>query len=199
METSRLFVALAVPREVQARLAAVQSDLRPQLPSATASWPRAEKLHLTLRFLGSVANENIAALKSVLDGVAAVTEPMRLTAEGVGCFPALHRPAFLWAGVAGDADRLEKLQRNVVEVTDPFAQTPAERSFAGHVTLARFKRLRAREVEQVMTFLRETARQDFGSWLADEVLLIRSELASTGSRYTTLAMFPFRGGISAVT
>src|SRR4030095_4791043 len=166
MESSRLFVALPVPDAVQSRLAAFQSDLRPHLPVAAASWTCTANLHLTLRFLGNVAKESIAALKCALEGVAAVTEPMRLTVEGVGCFPNPRRPAIWWAGVKGDAGQLEKLQRSVVEAAIPFAQTPAERNFAGHVTLARFKRLRPRDVKWVMTFLRESASQQFGSWQA---------------------------------
>ena len=199
MESSRLFVALPVPDAVQARLATLQTDLRPRLPSRAASWTRAENLHLTLRFLGSVANESIAALKLALHAVSAGTKPMRLAAQGVGCFPDLRRPAILWSGVKGDAGQLEKLQRSVVEAAIPFAQTPAERNFTGHVALARFRRLRPRDVERLKTFLSEVARQRLGSWQADEFLLIRSELAPGGSRYTTLAKFAFRGGISDAT
>ena len=189
-------MALPVPDAVKVRLATFQTELRPHLPSRAASWTRAENLHLTLRFLGNVANESIAALKSALDGVAVATKSIRLTAEGVGCFPTLRQPAVLWAGVAFETDRLEKLRRNIVEVTDPFAQARAERDFAGHVTLARFKRLRPRDVEQVMAFRRETARQILGSWSADDVHLIRSELTPGGSRYTTLGRFALRGGNS---
>jgi 2'-5' RNA ligase len=48
-------------------------------------------------------------------------------------------------------------------------------------------------VEQLAHFLEAAARRCFGSWTADQIELIRSELSSTGSRYTTLARFPFDG------
>ena len=53
-EQYRLFVAVAVPDDVKAKMEAAQADLRRVLPDRNVRWARREQFHLTLRFLGDV-------------------------------------------------------------------------------------------------------------------------------------------------
>src|SRR5262245_61664854 len=163
-ETSRLFVALTIPDAIKARLAELQANLRSRLPAASASWPRAENLHLTLRFLGNVARDRIDTLRIALDEVARNTVPIALAAEDVGCFPNVRRPRVLWAGVRAEGGQLENLHRRVADATASFTREPAEGNFVGHVTLARFKQIRRPETEVIARFLRAAGGRRFGAW-----------------------------------
>jgi 2'-5' RNA ligase len=48
----RCFVAVDLPDDVRAAVAAVQTDARAAAPRADVAWVDPAKLHLTLKFLG---------------------------------------------------------------------------------------------------------------------------------------------------
>lgn len=190
----RLFVALALPEEVKARLADVQAELRCLLPASSASWTRPENFHLTIRFLGKVTKARCEALAGTLAAAAAIHRPLELTAEQLGCFPNVRRPHVVWAGVHDDGKQLERLQQDVNNATAPFTAEPLGKKFAGHITLARIKRLRQVELKHMDDFIASNATRGFGQWRSVKLLLMRSEPMPGGSRYTPLAKLPFSPG-----
>src|SRR5881628_1816488 len=99
----RLFVAIAVPEEIKARLAALQRKWRERLGRSSVSWTRPEDFHLTLRFLGDVSSNRLEELTSALAAAAAPQAPLTLTVAGLGCFPNSRRPRVLWAGIRDEA------------------------------------------------------------------------------------------------
>jgi 2'-5' RNA ligase len=189
----RLFVAIAVPEEIKARLAALQREWRERLGRSSVSWTRPENFHLTLRFLGDVSSNRLDELTGALSAAAAPRAPLNLTVAGLGCFPNSRRPRVLWAGIHDEAGELAELARRIVVATDSFSRLPAEERFAGHLTLARVRRLSGNSSSTIDGFIGETAALAVGSWRAEAVELIRSELHPAGSRYTTLERLSLAG------
>jgi len=183
----RLFVAFAVPPDVKARLAIVQEELRCSLSREAVSWTRLENTHLTLRFLGNVDVNQVEALSANLANAASGFGSLRLISERLGCFPDLRYPRVLWAGVHDAEDRLADLQRRVVQAAAEFTTEPPEKSFTGHITLARIKRIKRPQAEAIAAFVNGAAVRQFGEWTADRIELLRSELRPEGSRYTTIS------------
>jgi 2'-5' RNA ligase len=185
----RLFVALPAPAEVKSSLAAVQEELRAQLPPRAASWTRPGNIHLTLRFLGDMDASRIEALTAALANVTANFSPLPLVAERVGCFPDLRYPRIFWAWVhdADERERLAELHRRVVDATAGFTDAPAESRFVGHLTLARFKQIKRSHAETIAAFAHHATTRRFGQWTASAIALMRSEPSPGGSRYTCLA------------
>ncbi|HEY1402595.1 MAG TPA: 2'-5' RNA ligase family protein, partial [Pyrinomonadaceae bacterium] len=69
----RIFCAVELPEEVRARVAAHVTGLRAATqPSLKIGWERAEKLHLTLKFLGEIEAERVEALTRAADRAAGV-------------------------------------------------------------------------------------------------------------------------------
>jgi RNA 2',3'-cyclic 3'-phosphodiesterase len=186
----RLFVALPVPVEVKARLAAVQQEVRDLLSPGVASWIRPENTHLTLRFLGNVDVARIAALTASLSTSLKKHRQVHLVSEGLGCFPSLRHPRVLWAGVHDAADQLPGLQQRIVSATNAFTGEPAEERFVGHLTLARIKQIKRAQADTISSFVNASVHRGFGEWRADRVELMRSELSGGGCRYTCLAALP---------
>src|SRR4051794_40453033 len=90
-KTKRLFLALALPAPVRKELAALATSL------SGVTWTHPDQLHLTLRFLGDVAEEK---MERVIEHLASVrVEPFILPIEGVGAFPLKSPPRTLWVGV----------------------------------------------------------------------------------------------------
>ncbi len=81
----RLFVAVDLPEEALLLL----DPLLGAFPGAR--WANREQMHVTLRFLGSVAPDQVAELQQRLAGVA-TPEAFALSLNGVGVFPP-HRRA----------------------------------------------------------------------------------------------------------
>ena len=189
----RLFVAITLAEGIKSPLSALQREWRERLRHPSISWTRPENFHLTLRFLGDVPSNQLDDLTAALAGAVAPQAPMRLEVVGLGCFPNLRRPRILWAGVRDEAGELAELARRIVETTNSFSSKPAEERFTGHLTLARVGRVGGDGSSIIDRFIRETAVRSAGSWRVDSVELVRSELHTAGSRYTTLARLPMSG------
>ncbi len=183
-ERLRLFVALPLMAEVIANLARLQKELRPLAEGA--SWTAPEKIHLTLRFLGDVDVARLDDLQERLRTTCASQSSLNLRAAGVGHF----NGRVLWVGVRGELERLQSLADAAASACESIGAHEEERDFHPHLTLARIKRpLRDAEMNRALS---RRADADFGSWHAERVELIRSELASDGTRYTRLAEFSLR-------
>lgn len=127
----RLFAAIHVPDDIGEGLLSRQHGIQ------GARWRPLEAFHITLRFVGEVA-ENVAAdLDAELSTISA--EPMALSLEGVGCFgegPDIHA---VWAGVA-ENPALRHLARSCETAARRAGLKPETRNYNPHVTLAYLRR-----------------------------------------------------------
>ena len=133
----RAFVALNFPAELREGLWSAAAPLRAlDLP---VRWVAARNLHLTLKFLGEVAEERRDELAAALDVAVAGVRSLPVQVDGFGAFPDPRRPAVIWAGVASDP-ALELLQHGVERAFGPLGFPPEGRPFRPHVTLGRTRR-----------------------------------------------------------
>ncbi|RYD66877.1 MAG: RNA 2',3'-cyclic phosphodiesterase, partial [Verrucomicrobiaceae bacterium] len=100
----RLFVAINPPADVARRLA----ELDPGIDGLR--WATADRLHVTLCFLGNVAEDAHGRLVEALAAIAC--EPFPLRVKRCGCF-AKHGGLVLWAGLDDPSDALPLLHRKV--------------------------------------------------------------------------------------
>lgn len=125
----RLFIAVDFPVAVQRRLARLVAvpppGVRPTPPG---------QMHLTLHFLGDVAEERITALRTALGAVKAA--PFMIDLGGTGRFPPRGRPTVLWVGVAPNP-ALFGLHDRIATVLAAAGFVSDHRAFVPHVTLAR--------------------------------------------------------------
>lgn len=161
---SRMFVAVWPPPEVTEALA----ELR-EAGVEGLRWTASDRLHVTLRFLGEVCDEQVAAVGHALEPAVAGELPCR---AALGPATVRLGRTVLVVPVAG----LDPLGAAVTEATRAFGRAPEERPFAGHVTVARGlgrlpvpRRLAGRSVE--------------GEWVVTEVTLVRSRLGRGGPTY----------------
>ena len=175
----RLFVAVWPSEDV---VAAIEAFDRPTLEGMR--WTRSDQWHVTLRFLGSVTDDEVPALRSALGAVAASVAPREVTVGPVtGCFGR----SILFVPASG----LDDLAAATVTARAAMGEAPDERSFTGHFTLARSggRSRRSRGPD-----LRGFAGRPLAcSWLADELTLVRSRTDRTGATYEVLARWPFAG------
>jgi 2'-5' RNA ligase len=144
-------------------------------------------MHLTLMFLGSVPTEKIDALESALRGACAGSPPLTLIAEGIGAFPSVRSPRVIWTGLLGDVEPLQILQQRIHIATASFSQKVEDRPFHPHLTLGRVRENAKRHTRRIGEELQRVQQSSFGTWQANEVRLMRSQLSPKGSTYTILA------------
>jgi len=80
----RLFIAIALDRAIRERLGAVQSELRMIEPGIKPV--ETENIHLTLRFLGEVAEPKLPELSRAI-GAVQNYPAFKLDLQGLGAFP----------------------------------------------------------------------------------------------------------------
>lgn len=123
----RLFVGIGFPPQLKLRLSLLETGL------PGAKWVDPGNLHLTLRFIGEIAEDQAADVDEGLAHVRA--RPFTLQLAGTGVFGG-NRPHALWVGVERDpglALLRDKIEQALIRAGLP----PEPRKFAPHVTLAR--------------------------------------------------------------
>ncbi len=176
----RLFLALPVPAAVAEPLALLAGGI------PGARWQPAEKLHLTIRFIGDVDAGAMRRLEGALPPIPVPAFDLAL--GGMGLFPPRGAPRALWIGVAPpEPAELAKLHTYTGRVLARLGLPADRRAFAPHVTLAR---LRRSPIPAVMDFVARNALLRPPPFPATHLNLYSSVLARSGSRYRVEAAFP---------
>jgi RNA 2',3'-cyclic 3'-phosphodiesterase len=144
MKKIRTFIAIEVPEEIKAYLSDMCRDLAADIPAAAVRWVRPEAMHLTLRFLGDTAVEQLPQIGDALDVTTTGRRAFPLALDKLGCFPNPKRPRVIWAGITGALGQLEAV-RNALDRALEVSGWPAEtQAFQPHLTLGRVKDRQAR-------------------------------------------------------
>jgi RNA 2',3'-cyclic 3'-phosphodiesterase len=189
-ERFRLFVAITVPGAVRNEMVRVQRELQPLAPRGVVRWTKPEQFHLTLRFLGDVASNDVADLREAIRLVCSDKPVLHLYARGVGFFPNARSPRVIWVGAGDAANHLLELQKEIETAVCPFTTEQGSEHFVGHVTLGRFKHFNRPEIGELTATAKAMENRRFGHWTAREVEVVKSELSRTGTVYTRLAACP---------
>ena len=180
----RAFVAVLPPPESLAALAAAVASLRDANPGL--SWVPPERMHVTLAFLGDIADETASRVVDGLADAVRGTTPFALRIERGGAFPRPARANVLWAGLAGDLDALSSLARVTRRVARG-ARVEIERTpYRPHVTVARVRR-RGLDGGPLVAAL-DAVRGE--PWTVTETVLMRSHLGPKPS-YDVVGRAPF--------
>jgi 2'-5' RNA ligase len=186
-EIWRLFVALKLPRSMGRYLAAQQARMWEHLPGDHVRWVRPEGIHLTLRFLGSVAPEAVASVAADMQNVAGDHRGLRMQPSGLGCFGRPQHLKAIWVGLGGQEEDLSRLVRDLNDALGASGFPAVEHPFRAHLTLGRVRErsspaIRSALHGEVTRYLLPPAEAaDFTA-----VQLIRSHLGPGGARYEVL-------------
>lgn len=168
----RLFLALEPPDELRERLGEL-ADLA-QARCGGRRMPNAS-LHLTLAFLGNVAEERVPALSDWVRERPIPAGEWRLDAWG-----AFRRPGIVWVGGQTPDPALVRLHGSLWDGLASFGFNDRPGSFVPHITLLR----RAQRLET-----RDLPAVDL-TWPWQRLVLVRSFTRDDGARYETLACSP---------
>src|SRR5437867_8489484 len=137
MPPLRLFIAIETPPEIKPQIGAIRDRLKES--NAEVKWESDEKLHGTLKFLGSAEEELLPEIVSYIEGVGRENTHLFLKYGGVGCFPNRRAPRVIWVGMEDLKGNLNSLQQKIESILVPIGFEREKRSFHAHVTLGRVK------------------------------------------------------------
>jgi len=204
----RLFSAIDLGPAARDGIAAEQHRLAAAFPGASLRWVRPEHLHLTLVFMGEVADECVAPLVSAMQEKID-RRPFRFELGGFGVFPPRGAPRALWLGVQTGVENLVAVHQAIVSRCERLAVPLDPRPFHPHLTLARWRDRR----KPAFALRRSTERRPDKSERPLDlqssrdvvavvdvrmITLFHSRLSSEGPTYRVLAESPLSGVESAL-
>jgi 2'-5' RNA ligase len=189
MPSIRSFIAIDTAPEVKAAIIEVEEKLRSA--DAEVRWESIEKFHITLKFLGNVDETKLHSLENELEKVLSPFSELKMTYQGVGCFPNQHHPRVIWIGAENQDGTLSRIQETIEGVSESFGFQREERQFHPHITIGRVKG--PKNLKALVTEIGNTTFAPHSS-LVKEVLLMKSDLKPSGSVYTVVRRFPLKSG-----
>ena len=180
----RLFVAVDLPATAKDELGGAIERLRPSMPDA--KWVPRDNIHLTLSFLGEVAEGRVEAILEALTGAVSPLRRFEAALAGSGAFPTRRRARVLWVGLESDQDQLPALASAVAEGLEPLGFPREARAWTAHLTLARLRT--PGDVSGLLPIPIGAVRFDVA-----DVTVFRSKLARPAPRYEPVARVPIGG------
>lgn len=182
--TLRVFCAVELPADASARATDHINSLRQQFPNVPASWNRDGKFHLTLKFIGEIPKAQVERLSLAAQRATVNLSPFKVIVTGAGVFPKKGPPKVLWLGIDDPTGQLATLQARLDQECAREGLRKEERAFHPHLTIARLRKPQGARGLAI-------AHQEMGFAAVEvpvsELLVIRSELGSAGSKYTLIS------------
>jgi RNA 2',3'-cyclic 3'-phosphodiesterase len=187
----RLFIAVELDEAAKNAIAREQKRIAPAMRESrsTLKWVKRDQMHLTLVFLGEVAEERASIVVEAVERPLA-QRPFELAFGGLGTFPSQGAPRVLWLAILDGAKALVELQREMADRAAGCGIALESRPFSPHLTLGRWRESRPSD--------RRAALGSPGPSVVARVhveaaTLFHSRLSSSGSTHTPLARATLSG------
>jgi 2'-5' RNA ligase len=177
----RTFVAVFPPPEVREALFQAARNLP---TSGDFRLVGKEKIHLTLMFLGDVAEDDLDNVKRVLQPIRERHDPFEVSISAFGAFPSDRKARILWAGVEEGSEHLRTVAEDVENLLAPAGFERETRPYVPHLTLGR-ARTRRTELDTSETSLPALR------FTVSALDLVKSTPSKNGINYSILATYPF--------
>lgn len=157
------------------------------VPKAQASWSRDANLHLTLKFLGEVSQGSVQKFSDATSRAVKRFARFPVLLEQTGVFPNDASPRVLWIGITDPEGTLGDLYSHLEDESAQAGFEKEDRRFNPHLTIARL-----RKPQHARTLASAHRQLAFvpAEFSVSELLVIRSELSSEGSKYTVISRHP---------
>lgn len=179
----RLFVGIPLSPEISISLRQILQELAER--DAHLKLVKEENLHLTVAFLGDVAEQQISSIGQILQKFVSGKRAFFISLEHLQAIPSLQKMRVIWIDAVG-----EEIQTLIREMNSLLAAVRSEgREEKPHVTLARVISEKNKEfLQQIVQKYQETG---FGGMCVEKVVLYSSELTPSGPIYTVIQEFSF--------
>jgi 2'-5' RNA ligase len=180
----RTFIAIDLEPAIKSALLDYIRSLKKLAPPGSIGWAKDAGLHLTLKFLGEIAEPRVAEVAAVLTTAAASVAAFPLSVRGTGSFPGGSRtPRVLWVGTAADPV-LGEVFNCLESGLEQLGFARETRPFHPHVTLGRVKS--SSGLTNLISEIERSRTSDFGSMIVRTLTFFKSVLTPGGAIYSVL-------------
>lgn len=182
----RLFVGVELDDRVRKAAHHIADSLRRDFGRRVdARWVSAENLHITLWFLGEVADACADRTLRVL------SSPFRemsfqVAISGLGAFPPSGAARVFWLGVRSGMEPLGRLNAELAERLPPLGFEQERRAYSAHLTIARVKEISRGLSHRDLRDMLSSRPADAGNCRIEAVTIFRSRVSSKGATYEAL-------------
>ncbi len=134
----RAFIAIELDTETKKKIVNASKRVRTRLREV--KWVERENLHITLKFLGEINDQQVKKVKKIIEEVASGEKDFLIKGGFIGGFPSLNRARIVFFGI-------EKGKSNVIRIFDTLEQKLSENGFSRdkkpyhpHITIGRAKK-----------------------------------------------------------
>jgi 2'-5' RNA ligase len=134
--------------------------------------------------LGNINKIDVEKIGKVIFESTKEYSPLKLAAKGVGVFPGIKRPRIIWIGITGQIDLLMEMQKTLDKRLETIGFPKERRPFRGHLTIGRIKG--KVDPQRLIAAIKEFGEFESETFIANKLILFKSELNPSGSIYTKL-------------
>ncbi|MFC2140599.1 RNA 2',3'-cyclic phosphodiesterase [Candidatus Auribacterota bacterium] len=182
----RTFIAIEIDHAIRDKIGEIQHRLA--FLNSKISLVPPQNMHLTLKFLGELGEEEVALLKEGLARYLKGTHKFSLHFSGSGVFPSEQRVRVVWVGIDKGKRELTSLSQTIEPLFTEIGIEVDKKPFSPHITIGRVKVLKDRE--KLLKVIKEMGTIAYGTQVANKVVFKKSILGKSGAVYETLAEFP---------
>jgi len=184
----RVFIAIDIDEAIRKALARLQDELQGKVDfkKSDVKWVNPENIHLTLKFLGEIEDEQVVDICNVTGDVVSRHGNFELDIESVGHFGG-RSARVLWVGTGQNCEKLLQLQQDLERQLELAGWPRETRKFSGHLTVCRIRNTRAGF--KLAQLAKEYENFKLGTMPADSVSVYQSQLTPKGPIYTVLGKY----------
>jgi len=145
------------------------------------------QLHLTLKFLGEIAEKRVTEIEKVLNSIKLPSFVLELS--NIGFFPNERRPRVIWIGLSQGKGQLTTLAQEIDERLSIIGFSREKRKFSPHLTVGRIKKLYPDEQQKVVSYAHSIGSLEGEKEVIKSFILKKSTLTPQGAIYENLAEF----------
>ncbi len=184
----RVFIAIDIDDRIRKALARLQDEMlaKVDIKKSDAKWVNPKTMHLTLKFLGEIKDQQVVDVCNITRDVASRQKSFDIEIGGVGYFGG-KSARVLWVGAGQESENLLQLHADLEQGLASAGWPPETRKFAGHLTLCRIRNSRAGV--KLARLTEEYKGFSLGIVPADALCVYQSELRPEGPVYTVLGSY----------
>jgi 2'-5' RNA ligase len=187
IDSIRTFIAIELNDPLRRALGDVQARLQRDRAARLVRWVASDSIHITLKFLGDVAADQMPTLQRAITDACQGTPPFALTLAHLGAFPNTRRPNVIWIGVTGQIEMATQLAQKIEAACATLGFPREARPFMPHLTLGRVKKdAPASERATIGAMIDGAKIETLGELRVDHISVMKSDLRPSGSIYTRL-------------
>jgi 2'-5' RNA ligase len=181
----RAFIAIELPQETKDALARLQNQLKKS--GADVKWVAPQNIHLTLKFLGEINEEQLQKINLIIDAVAKENAPYSIRINELGAFPEIKQLRVIWVGIDSGDKETENLAKSLEERIQKLGIPKEDRAFSSHITIGRTRSaLNRNNLIDELRKRQENFKLDKGEFAATRITLFQSILSPAGPTYKAL-------------